>query len=566
MEKVWLQSYQPGVPETINPNAYASINELFLETCGKYSYRNAFVNMGAYLTFSDLEQQSRNFAAFLQNTLKLNKGDRVAIMLPNVLQYPVVMFGALRAGMIVVNVNPLYTAKELLFQLADSGANTIIVLENFAHTVAEVLTQTAVRHVIVTKLGDMLGGVKGALVNFVVKHIKRMVPDYSSLPNVISLKSALESSTGLALNPVTVSSSDIAFLQYTGGTTGVAKGAMLTHSNLVANMEQATAWIKNSVSMGSEIIITALPLYHIFSLTANCLVFMRLGALNVLITNPKDINGFVKELKKHQFTTITGVNTLFNALLNNPNFHKLDFSSLKMVLGGGMAVQHAVADRWKHVTGKVLLEAYGLTETSPAVCMNPLSLRDYNGSIGLPISSTEVSIRDDNNQELGFDTPGELCVRGPQVMAGYWHNDVETAKVLSKDGWFKTGDIATISKTGFVKIVDRKKDMILVSGFNVYPNEVEDVIAEIAAVKEVAVIGLPNGASGESVNAYIVRKENDKLTVDEILKHCHKNLTGYKVPKHVIFCEELPKTNVGKVLRRSLRDEQLRLRAVAAAR
>jgi long-chain acyl-CoA synthetase len=474
-------------------------------------------------------------------------------MMPNVLQYPVCIFGILRAGCTVVNVNPLYTARELEHQLTDSGAEVIVILENFARTLEEVRSRTPVKHVVVAALGDLLGGLKGALVNLVVRKVKKMVPDYS-LPGALRFNEVLAKGAGAKLERRDIGHEDIAFLQYTGGTTGVSKGAMLLNRNIIANLLQAEAWLKPFLGAERHVVITALPLYHIFSLTANCLTFMKLGGCNVLITNPRDIPGFVKELGKHRFTLITGVNTLFNALLNNAEFAKLDFSSLQSTLGGGMAVQEAVANRWKEVTGKALIEAYGLTETSPAATINPLDLPQWNGSIGLPVPSTEVIIRSDAGQALAVGEVGEICIRGPQVMKGYWQRPDETAKAISPDGFFATGDIGVMDERGFVRIVDRKKDMILVSGFNVYPNEVEGEIAKHPGVLEVAAVGVPDDYQGEAVKVFVVKKD-PALTEADIRAHCEKTLTGYKRPKHVVFRNDLPKTNVGKILRRALRDE-----------
>jgi long-chain acyl-CoA synthetase len=507
--------------------------------------------MGRELSYSELNQLSRRFAGFLQQDLKLRKGERIAIMLPNLLQHPVVMFGAFLAGLTVVNTNPLYTARELKHQLVDSSARAIVIIENYAHVLSEVIEDTNVKHVILTRIGDLLTFPKSLIVNTVVKYLKKMVPSYS-LPNAIPLRKALKG--GQELRSPELNCNDIAFLQYTGGTTGIAKGAMLTHGNMVSNVLQASAWFDPILKPGKEVIITALPLYHIFSLTANCLLFMHYGGLNYLITNPRDVAGFVRELSRVKFSCITGVNTLFNALMNIPGFAELDFSYLKVVLGGGMAVQPVVAKRWKEVTGTTLIEAYGLTETAPAVCINPLTIKEYNGSIGLPIPSTECSIQGDEEKLLPLGEVGELCVRGPQVMKGYWRQPQETKKVLSEDGWFRTGDLATMDSQGFIRIVDRKKDMIIVSGFNVYPNEVERVIVEHPGVLEVGVFGIPDVRSGETVKAVIVRKD-PKLTVGSINEYCEKNLTAYKRPKYIEFANELPKTNVGKILRRQLRDQ-----------
>ena len=554
MDKIWLQSYPPGVPAEIDLEEFASVGELFERSCGKYGDRGAFLNMGKSLSYAELERLSGHFGAYLQQVLKLPPGSRVALMMPNVLQYPIAMFGALRAGYTVVNCNPLYTARELEHQLKDSGAEAIVIVENFVHTLQEALPRTAIRQVLVTGLGDQLGFLKGLLVNLVVRHVKKMVPPWS-VPGHVRFSDALSQGAAHRLEPVKVTHDDIAFLQYTGGTTGVAKGAMLTHRNIIANLQQAHAWIKPFLHEGEEVIITALPLYHIFSLTANCLTFFKIGATNVLITNPRDIPGFVEELGKHRFTAITGVNTLFNALLHNAEFAKLDFSALRISLGGGMAVQQAVAEKWAAVTGKPLVEAYGLTETSPAVCINPLDLPAFNHSIGLPISSTEVVVRDDDGIDLPVGQPGELCVRGPQVMKGYWNRPDETARAIMQDGFLKTGDVAVMDEKGFLRIVDRKKDMILISGFNVYPNEVEDVVVSHSGVIEAAVIGVPDERSGEAVKAFVVRKDPN-LTKEALIAYCRENLTAYKVPHLIEFRDELPKTNVGKILRRALRGEK----------
>jgi long-chain acyl-CoA synthetase len=552
MEKIWLKSYPPGVPAEIDPKQYASVRDLFDESVARYGDRPAYHCMGRTISFAELDRLSAQFGAWLQS-VGCAKGTRVAVMMPNVLQYPVCIFGILRAGCTVVNVNPLYTARELEHQLTDSGAEVIVILENFARTLEEVRSRTPVKHVVVAALGDLLG-LKGLLVNFVVRKVKKMVPDYS-LPGALRFNEVLAKGAGGSLQRREIGHEDIAFLQYTGGTTGVSKGAMLLHRNIIANLLQAEAWLKPFLRSEGHVVITALPLYHIFSLTANCLTFMKLGGCNILITNPRDIPGFVKELGKHRFTLITGVNTLFNALLNNPDFAKLDFSTLQSTLGGGMAVQEAVAVRWKEVTGKPLIEAYGLTETSPAATINPMDLPAWNGSIGLPIPSTEVIIRSDAGEALPLGGTGEICIRGPQVMKGYWQRPEETAKAISPDGFFATGDIGVMDETGFVRIVDRKKDMILVSGFNVYPNEVEGEIAKHPGVLEVAAVGVPDDYQGEAVKVFIVKKDPD-LTEADVRAHCEKVLTGYKRPKHIAFRAELPKTNVGKILRRALRDEK----------
>lgn len=552
MDKVWLNSYPEGIPHRINTDAYSSVVEIFNQSVEQYADRPAFSNLGRTLSFAELDVMSKAFAAYVQNELGLRKGDRIAIMMPNLLQYPVVLFGALRAGLTVVNTNPLYKPRELNHQLSDSGASAIVVLENFAHVLAECISETPVKHVLITKMGDLLPFPKSLLVNLVVKHVKKMVPSYV-LPGATRFNEALDKGTSTKFTPVELNQADLAFLQYTGGTTGVAKGAMLSHGNMVANVEQAGAWINQCIAEGGDLVITALPLYHIFSLTANCLTFMKNGSHNYLITNPRDMPNFVKEIKSLGFTVITGVNTLFNGLMNTPGFDQVDFSRLNITLGGGMAVQRAVAERWKQITGCTLIEAYGLTETSPAACMNPMDLKDYNGCIGLPISSTELRVIDDSGNEPAMGEPGELCIRGPQVMVGYWQRAEATAEVLSEDGWFRTGDVATVNAAGFFKIVDRKKDMILVSGFNVYPNEIEDVVAGHPDVAEVGVIGVMDERCGEVVKLIVVKK-NPGLTTESLEALCHKELTGYKRPKYIQFVNELPKTNVGKILRRELRE------------
>lgn len=552
VEKIWLKSYEAGVPAEINPDEYSSIVDIFLQSCNKFKDKLAFSHLDTHITYDQLKLKCRDFAAYCQNGLKLTKGSRLAIMMPNCLQYPVAMFGALQAGLTIVNVNPLYTPRELQHQLKDSGATAIVILENFAHVLQQVLSDTDIKHIIVTKLGDLFSFPKSFYVNFILKYVKKMIPHWS-IPQTIHFKNALFSGKKLTFDPVAIQPDDIAYLQYTGGTTGIAKGAELRHRNMVANLQQASAWINPSVQEGKEIIITALPLYHIFSLTANCLTFMKFGGLNVLITNPRDIPRLVSQISKFPFTAITGVNTLFNALLNNNKFNAFNFSHLKLALGGGMAVQKIVAERWQNLTKKALLEAYGLTETCPAVTINPLNLKQYNGSIGLPIPSTDVSIRDDHNNELPVGQQGELCIKGPQVMKGYWNNPEETQKVFTSDGWLKTGDICVMDDKGFLRLVDRKKDMILVSGFNVYPNEIEDVIASHPGVLEVAVVGVPDEHSTEVPKAFIVKKD-PSLTAEDILAFCHTQLTGYKMPKFIEFRNELPKSNVGKILRRELRD------------
>lgn len=554
MDKVWLNSYPEGVPAEIDPDAYSSINEIFDQSVIHYAERPAFSNLGASITYAELDRQCRAFAAYLEKKAALKKGDRMAIMMPNLLQYPVAMFGALRAGITVVNTNPLYTRRELQHQLTDAGVSAIVILENFAHVLETCIGETPVKTVITTRMGDMLPFPKSALVNFVVTYVKRMVRPFH-LDDTVTFGQVVREGESLNFTPVKLEGDDVAFLQYTGGTTGIAKGAMLTHRNIVANVEQAAAWLKPFVSQSEqEVVITALPLYHIFALTANCLTFMRNGGLNYMITNPRDMKGFVKELSKVRFTAITGVNTLFNGLLNTPGFDRVDFSELHISLGGGMAVQRSVAERWQKVTDGPLLEAYGLTETSPAVCINPLDLTAYSGSIGVPVPSTEVCIRDEEGNELGTNQPGELCVRGPQVMKGYWNRPEETARSIDENGWFSTGDIATVDEKGFVRIVDRKKDMILVSGFNVYPNEVEDVIASHPEVLEVGAIGVPDERCGEVVKLVVVKK-TPGLTEETLNAYCKENLTGYKRPRYITFASELPKSNVGKILRRELREQ-----------
>jgi long-chain acyl-CoA synthetase len=540
-----------GVPETIDLHRYQSTNDIASEAFKSFKDRPAFHNMGRSITYGQLDLMSTQFASFLQNQLNMKKGDRIALMMPNILQYPIALFGAHKAGLVVVNVNPLYTANELEFQLKDSGAEAIVIFANSAHLVERIKDKTDLKHVIVTRIGDLLDFPKNHIVNFVLKHVKKMEPTYQITGSYTFLQALFEGDSK-AFQSVEMYADDLAFLQYTGGTTGVAKGAMLSHGNIVANVTQAGAWFHDTFSKGQEVIITPLPLYHIFSLTANCLYFSSMGGLNVLITNPRDLPGFIKELKKWKFTAFTGVNTLFNGLLNHEKFKEVDFSHLKLSLGGGMAVQKAVADRWKSVTKKTLLEAYGLTETSPAACINPINLEDFNGYIGLPISSTEAKIIDDEENELAIDEIGEICIRGPQVMKGYWQRPEETSKVMTKDGYFKTGDLGFMTEMGYIKLVDRKKDMILVSGFNVYPNEVEDVIALHPKVLEVAAIGEPDERSGEVVKVYIVPKDKT-ITASEVIKFAKEKLTGYKVPKYVEFRDHLPKTNVGKILRKDLR-------------
>ncbi|HEX5393908.1 MAG TPA: long-chain-fatty-acid--CoA ligase [Rhodocyclaceae bacterium] len=551
MEKIWLKSYAKGVPAEIAPSRYPSLVAMVEESFSRFAAKTAYISMGRELSYAELDRLSQNFASYLQS-IGLGKGSRVALMMPNVLQYPVCLFGLLRAGCVAVNCNPLYTARELEHQLKDSGAEAIVVVENFASTLQQALPKTAVKHVVVATVGDMLGTVKGPAINFILRKVKKVVPAWS-IPGAISFNDALATGGNRTLTPVTVGPEDLAFLQYTGGTTGVSKGAMLTHRNIVSNVLQAEAWISPPVQEGCELIVTALPLYHVFALTANCLVFLMVGASNLLIVNARDIKGMVKEMGKYPFTVITGVNTLFNALLNNEDFCKLDFSRLLVTLGGGMAVQRAVAERWEKVTGKPLAQAYGLTETSPAATINPLSLSGFNDSIGLPISSTEVAIRDDHGHDVTQGQVGEICIRGPQVTSGYWQRPEETALVFHPDGFLRTGDMGYMDKDGFIFLVDRKKDMILVSGFNVYPNEVEAIAVTHPGVLEAAAIGIPDGHSGEAVKLFVVRKDPN-LTAEALIAHCRTQLTAYKVPRYIEFRADLPRTNVGKILRRALKE------------
>ena len=552
MDRIWLTAYPSGVPREVDPSVYPSLKHLFESSCEKYAGAPAFTNMNATLSFSQLEEVSRAFAAWLRHKSGLQPGDRIALMMPNILQYPIAMFGALRAGLVIVNTNPLYTAHELEHQLRDSGAKAIVILENFVHVLQSVLPRTDIKRVLVTGVGDLLGFPRGFIVNMVLRHVRKQVPPWS-IPGAIRFKDALSSGLGLKLGEVEVGPEDIAYLQYTGGTTGVSKGAILTHRNMVVNVLQAGSMLVSGPPTGDGCtVITALPLYHIFSLTVNAILFMHLGGRNVLITNPRDFKGFVAELRKYRFEFISGVNTLYNALLNTPGFESVDFSRLRMSLGGGMAVQAAVAAQWKKVTGCVLTQGWGLTETSPVVTTNPPGV-DFNGSIGVPLPSTDVSIRDDAGKELGIGEIGELCVRGPQVMRGYWNRDDETAKVMFGD-WLRTGDIGRIDGNGFVYIEDRKKDMIIVSGFNVYPNEVEGVAVKHAGILEVAAVAQDDERAGEVVALFVVKKDPN-LTAAAVIEHCRRELTAYKVPKHIYFRSELPKTNVGKILRRTLRDE-----------
>jgi long-chain acyl-CoA synthetase len=561
VDRNWLKHYPAGVPADIDPDRYASLRDLFDEACAAHGHAPAFTNMGATLSFTQLDELSRAFAAWLQRKSGLLPGDRVALMMPNILQYPIALFGVLRAGMVVVNTNPLYTPRELEHQLKDSGAKAIVIVENFAHVLQQVLPSTALKHVLTTRIGDLLGFPRGLIVNVVLRYVRNQIPPWS-IPGTSTFKSALGSGLGLNLEPVSLGGQDTAFLQYTGGTTGVAKAATLTHRNMVANVLQASAWITPSLRAGeARLVITALPLYHIFALTSNCLVFLALGARNVLITNPRDFKAFVAELKKYRFNFISGVNTLFNALLHTPGFEDVDFSALRVTFAGGMALQGVVAARWKAVTGCVVTQGWGLTETAPIATANPTGL-DFNGSIGLPLPSTDISIRDDAGQEVPMNGVGEICVFGPQVMRGYWNRPEETDLVMFGD-WLRTGDIGHMDDAGFVYIEDRKKDMILVSGFNVYPNEVESVAAEHPGVLEVAAVAQPDENSGEVVALFVVKKD-PSLTAEALIAFCRTQLTGYKVPRHVYFRSELPKTNVGKILRRALRDELRDSQAPAA--
>ncbi len=553
MPHIWYKSYESTVAKTIDASRYSSINQIFDEAFTAFSSSPSFHCMGTTMTYGELNDRALRFCAFLQNDLKLVKGDRIAIMMPNILQYPVAMVAALKAGLVIVSCNPLYTARELEHQLKDSGAKAIVLFENSAAVLEKVLAQTQIKHVITTQIGDMLTFPKNHIVNFVIKKVKKMVPAWK-IPGAITMSEAICRGNATQVAAQTLGHEDLAFLQYTGGTTGVSKGAMLTHGNIVSNMMQAREWIKNMVSPKGDIIITPLPLYHIFSLTANFLTFTSLGALNVLITNPRDVKGFVSELKKWKFTAITGVNSLFNMLLNDPEFKNVDFSSLRLSLGGGMAVQKAVAERWQETTKVALIEAYGLTETSPAACLNPMTNTVYSGFIGLPISSTEVSIRADDNSVCKSGDIGEICIRGPQVMLGYWNQAQETANVTTEDGFFKSGDLGFMNSEGYIKIVDRKKDIILVSGFNVYPNEVEDVMMGCPKMSECAAVGVADPHSGELVKLFVVKKDKS-LTEAELREFAKENLTGYKTPKFYEFRDELPKSNVGKILRKELRSK-----------
>jgi len=549
--RIWLKEYPQGVPADIDAGTYASVADLVEQCCARYRDAPAFENLGVTLTYADIDRLSQDFASYLQHALGLNRGDRVAVMMPNVLQYPVAIFGILRAGMIVVNVNPLYTPRELEHQLNDSGARAIVIVENFCATLQAVKARTRVEHVITTQLADLAPWPKSLIANLVVKRVRKLVPPWD-LPGATPLRTALARGRAQAMTRVALGPDDVAFLQYTGGTTGLSKGATLSHGNIVANVVQNRTFLAPKLEEGTELIITALPLYHIFALTVNCLLVFALGGKNVLITNPRDMPGFVRELGRHRFTIFTGVNTLFNGLMATPGFDALDFSALKIVIGGGAAVQQAVAERWQNITGKGLCEGYGLSETSPTVSVSPIDKPQWNGTIGIPLPSTYVSIRDDDGREVAAGQPGELCVKGPQVMRGYWEKPEENARAFTADGWFKTGDVALMTEQGYFKIVDRKKDMILVSGFNVYPNEIEGVVMLCPGVLECACVGVPDDKTGEAVKVFAVKKD-PALTEDKVREHCRANLTAYKVPRAIAFIDAIPKTNVGKILRKELR-------------
>ncbi len=553
MEKLWLNSYEQGVNAEIDITQYSSISDVFRQSVEKFAHQPAFQNMGKTLTYAEVGKLAQDFASYLQNVLKLPRGERVAIMLPNLLQYPIALFGILQAGLVAVNTNPLYTPRELEHQLKDSGATTIIVLENFANTLELVLPRTQIKHVIVASVGEMFGFFKGTLMNFVLRKIKKMVPEYR-ISGAIPFQTTLKEGAAHTFRPVTLTREDTALLQYTGGTTGVAKGAILSHGNICANMLQAKEWIKNQLREGKETVIAALPLYHIFALTVNLMIFTNAGSKIILITNPRDMKGFIGELKKERISVFIGVNTLFNGMVNQPDFATVDFSNLRLTLGGGMATQKAVAEKWKKITGTPIVEAYGLTEASPGVCCNPLNIEAYSGGIGLPVPSTEVELRDADGKEVPVGQPGELWVRGPQVMKGYWNRPEETAKTIDARGFLETGDIAVMDEKGWLKLVDRKKDLIVVSGFNVYPNEIEEVVSHNDKVMEVACIGVPNEKTGEALKVFVVKKD-PSLTKEELIEFCRTELTAYKVPKDIEFRDELPKSNVGKILRRELREQ-----------
>jgi long-chain acyl-CoA synthetase len=549
---IWQKKYPSGVEKDIDPGKYQSVVELLFQSVKKYGDNPAYVNFGRTLSFNDIDKYSRDFAAYLQNS-GLKPGDRIALQMPNLLQYPIALFGSLRAGLIVVNTNPLYTPREMEHQFKDAGVKAIVILANFASNLEKILHNTNIEHVIITEMGDQIGGIKGKLVNFIVKKIKNMVPRYD-IPMGLKYKNILDKGEKLAFNPVDIKSSDTAFLQYTGGTTGVAMGATLSHKNIVSNMLQIREWMKPKLNELEEVVITALPLYHIFALTVNCLCMLQLGAKNVLITNPRDLDSFIKELKKFPFTFISGVNTLFNGLMNHPKFREINFDFLKVSVGGGMAVQKFVAEKWENITGCPLVEGYGLSETSPVLSCNPIDGNHQIGTIGLPVPGTEMTVLDDNGQKIKSGEAGEICARGHQIMQGYWNRAEETKNAFFDD-WFRTGDIGVMRDDGYFKIVDRKKDMILVSGFNVYPNEIEDVVALLEGVLEVAAIGIPDERTGESIKLFITKKDLG-LTKEDVLEHCKENLTKYKIPKQIEFLEELPKSNVGKIIRRILREQQ----------
>ncbi|MDK4689201.1 AMP-binding protein [Kingella negevensis] len=554
MEKIWLNSYEAGVEAEIDITRYSSVIDVMQQSVDKFGEQTAFHNMGKDVSYREVGKLATDFASYLQNVLKLPRGERVAVMMPNVLQYPIAVFGILKAGLVTVNTNPLYTPRELEHQLKDSGATTIVVLENFANTLELVLPKTDVKNVIVANIGEMFGAFKGTIMNFVLRKVKKVVPEYR-IPNAVTFKQALAQGAAQAFTPVNLTRDDLAFLQYTGGTTGVAKGAMLTHGNICANMLQGKEWIKRKLVDGQEVVIAALPMYHIFALTVNLLVFFKAGAKSILITNPRDMDGFIKELQKFPVTVFIGVNTLYRGLLSKPELKQVDFSSWKLCIGGGMATLQSTAEQWKAVTGQLIVDAYGLTEASPGVCVNPLNITEYSGGIGLPLPSTDVQLRDGHGGFVATSEAGELWIRGPQVMRGYWHRPDETAKVIDQDGWLETGDIAVINEQGWLRIVDRKKDLIVVSGFNVYPNEIEDVVAHHPKVQEVACVGVQSEKTGEALKLFVVKKDNS-LTADELIAFCRTQLTGYKVPRDIEFRDELPKSNVGKILRRELREQK----------
>lgn len=557
-QKIWHQHYPKGVNTEIDPEAYSSLIDFTEQKLKKYAKNTSFINMGKSITYSELDKLSTDFAAYLQNEAGLKKGDRIAIQMPNLLQYPVALFGAMRAGLIVVNINPLYTAKEMEHQINDSGAKAIIILSNFAFNLEKIIKNTPIKTTIITNIGDMLGGLKGGITNFVVKNVKKMVPSYN-LPTAIKWGEVMKKGSSSTYKRPVVDINDVAFLQYTGGTTGVSKGAMLTHRNMISNMEQIREWMKPKLVENDEIVITALPLYHIFALTVNCFAMLTIGAKNILITNPRDMKSFCKDLKKYPFSVLTGVNTLFNGLLNQEAFQKLDFSKLKITVAGGMALQHTVADKWKSLTGVPIAEGYGLTETAPVTSCNCIDNTERIGTIGIPVCNTEIGLFDEEGKQVQQGERGEIWIKGPQVMKGYWERPDETAKVFEGE-WFKSGDVGVMEEDGFFKIVDRIKEMILVSGFNVYPNEVEDVIASHPKVLEVGVIGVPHPKSNECVKAFVV-KNDDSLTPEEVIAHCREHMTSYKIPREVEFKTELPKSPIGKILRRILKEENEKVEA-----